>query len=235
MASIKRILSDIWFRQGRWQPWAERRAEYRREAADYWFHVYRPQPGDVIVDIGAGCGEDVYAFSEGVGAEGVVWALEAHPETFKRLERFCRKRRLSNVRCIRRAVMDRRAMLHIETQANWQANSISDRPRTPASEDVESLPFDDICLEHGIARIDFLKMNIEGAERFALAGMSAALARTRHICVAAHDFRADRGEGEQFRTRDFVVKALEAAGFTLALRTSDPRSWVRDQIHGTRS
>jgi len=45
----------------------EQLERYLRDARDYWFHVYRPREGDVIVDIGAGRGEDVYAFSLGVG------------------------------------------------------------------------------------------------------------------------------------------------------------------------
>ena len=233
---------EIWFpdgvsfdyAEGSWAKWADQEAKFRRDAADYWFHVYRPQAGDVIVDIGAGRGEDVFAFSEAVGPGGAVWALEAHPGTFQLLERFCQKNGLTNVRCVHRAAMDRRAMLHIETLPVWESNFVHAGPRTPASHDVEGLPFDDFCVEQGIDRIDFLKMNIEGAERFALPGMPAALGRARTVCIAAHDFRATRGEGEEFRTHNLVVKTLEDAGFTLTIRAEDPRYYVKEHIHGTR-
>src|SRR5262252_9079196 len=43
-----------------WQRWAGQGAKYLRDAEDYWFHVYKPKAGDVIVDIGAGRGEDVF-------------------------------------------------------------------------------------------------------------------------------------------------------------------------------
>src|SRR5689334_18729162 len=43
----------------RWDRWVHTADKYLRDADDYWFHVYKPRSGDVIVDIGAGRGEDV--------------------------------------------------------------------------------------------------------------------------------------------------------------------------------
>jgi FkbM family methyltransferase len=222
------------YAEGCWAKWPERAAKFRRDAADYWFHVYQPQSGDVIVDIGAGRGEDVFAFSEAVGPEGAVWAVEAHPGSFRLLERFCRKNGLTNVRLLNCAAMDRRSRLRVETLPVWESNFVHDGPTTPTSQEVEAFPFDEIRAQHGIERIDFLKMNIEGAERFALRGMPETLERVRYACIAAHDFRAARGEGEEFRTHDFVVETLRAAGFQLTIRADDPRYYVKEHIHAWR-
>jgi FkbM family methyltransferase len=218
-----------------WLHWSEREAKFLRDASDYWFYLYRPRAGDVIVDIGAGRGEDVYAFSRAVGERGTVWALEAHPATFRLLERFCRKNALSNVRPIQAAAMDRKATLRIETLPVWESNYVYEGAATATSHVVEADRFDDLAARLGIGRIDLLKMNIEGAELIALRGMPEALRRARYACVAAHDFRAARGEGEEFRTHALVVAALEAAGFTLAIRADDPRYYVKEHIHGWRA
>jgi len=85
-----------------------------------------------------------------------------------------------------------------------------------------------------LKKIAFLKMNIEGAEREALLGMGPSLRRVEQICVACHDFRADLGHGEQFRTRIFVQEFLVKHGFTLRSRPDDPRSYVRDHVFGLR-
>jgi hypothetical protein len=85
-----------------------------------------------------------------------------------------------------------------------------------------------------VNRIDYLKMNIEGAERFALPGCREALSRARYVTVAAHDFRAARGEGEDFRTLAMVREFLSGAGFELVTRDEDPCYYVPYHVHGFR-
>jgi hypothetical protein len=77
-------------------------------------------------------------------------------------------------------------------------------------------------------------MNIEGAERHALPGCADALRRVCFVCIAAHDFRAARGEGEEFRTLDFVKEFVAAAGFRIVMR-DDPRYYVPYHVHGWRT
>jgi FkbM family methyltransferase len=212
----------------------ERLAKYLRDAEDYWFYADKPHAGDVIVDIGAGRGEDVYAFSRGVGPAGHVWAIEAHPESFDHLTAFCEEQHLNNVTCLNLAVLDRPGLFQVETLPVWESNYVREGEATATSHPMEGITFDALCRRHSIGRIDFLKMNIEGAERHALPGMKEAIRRTGCVCIAAHDFRADRGEGEEFRTRAFVERFLLDAGFTLTARDSDPRYYVPYHIHGVR-
>jgi FkbM family methyltransferase len=217
-----------------WAALARRPSKYLRDAEDYWFHVYRPAEGDTIVDIGAGRGEDVFAFSRAVGRSGRVIAIEAHPESFALLRQFCMRNQLGNVTAIHCACMDRRVALSMETMAVWESNFVTEAGAGAVAA-IDGVPFDELQRELGLERIDFLKMNIEGAERVALPGCREALPRTRSICVAAHDFRADRGEGEHFRTRSLVRNLLSQAGFEILIRESDPRYYVPYHVHGFRS
>ena len=213
--------------------WTTLAEKYIRDANDYWFHVYKPRAGDVIVDIGAGRGEDVFAFSRAVGPAGQVWAIEPHPVSFRLLDALC-KQGLTNVVALNYACVDEPAQLQIETLPVWESNYVRTGDASPTSHPVEGIRFDDLCARHGIERIDFLKMNIEGAERLALPGCREALRRCRFVCVAAHDFRADRGEGEHFRTLGFVREFLSASGFELTTRDADPRYYVPYHVHGWR-
>jgi len=212
----------------------QRLEKHLRDADDYWFHVYKPHPGDVIVDIGAGRGEDVYAFSRAVGPTGRVWAIEAHPESFHLLQQFCEEHKLSNVVPLNLACMDRPGQLQIETLPVWESNFVREGEPSPTSFPVEAITFDALCRRHQITRIDFLKMNIEGAERTALPGCKEALKHAGHCCIAAHDFRAARGEGEDFRTLAFVRQFLTGSGFDLITRDDDKRYYVPYHVHGVR-
>ena len=220
--------------QKRRDQWPALADKHLRDADDYWFHVYKPRAGDTIVDIGAGRGEDVFAFSRAVGPEGRVWAIEPHPVSFQILRKFCALNGLSNVTALNFACVDRPASLQIETMPVWESNYVRDGEPTPSSHAVEGVTFDSLSEQQGIGRIDFLKMNIEGAERTALPGCRNALQRTRNVCIAAHDFRAARGEGEDFRTLAFVREFLTAAGFRLITRDDEPRYYVPYHVHGAR-
>jgi FkbM family methyltransferase len=216
-----------------WQRWAGQAGKYLRDAKDYWFHVYKPSMGDVIVDVGAGRGEDVFAFSHAVGPAGKVWAIEPHPLSFEILVRFCELNRRENVVTLNCACVDRPGELQIESLPVWESNYVRAGDPSPTSHPVRAVRFDDLAREHGIGRIDFLKMNIEGAERQALPGCAGAVRRARFVCIAAHDFRAARGEGEDFRTLDFVRQFLVDAGFEIVMR-EDSRYYVPYHVHGAR-
>jgi len=214
--------------------WKRQAGKYLSGARDYWLTHYRPKEGDVIVDVGAGRGEDALAFSQAVGAKGRVVAIEAHPGSFALLDSFCKLNRLTNVTRLSLALMDKPGTVRIsESESSWIENAIQDAEEATGIE-VRASTFGDVCEEEGLKDIAFLKMNIEGAERHALRGMAPVMPRIRQICVACHDFRSDLGHGEQFRTREFVEDFLVEHGFKLSSRPDDPRDYVRDHVFGLR-
>jgi hypothetical protein len=98
---------------------------------------------------------------------------------------------------------------------------------------VDGLTLDQICSDLDIESISFLKMNIEGGERDALIGMQKTLSITKVICVCCHDFRADRGEDESFRTAEFVRDFLARGEFEIR-EFPYQRLSERDHVHGVR-
>jgi FkbM family methyltransferase len=204
------------------------------DTKDFWLQHYCPQEGDVIVDVGAGRGEDTVTFSRAVGKTGRVIAIEAHPVTFAILRNFCRLNRLSNVTLLQLALMDKSGNVQMAASTSgWKVNAIERREGSSGIQ-VRAATLNDVCEEQGLKDIAFLKMNIEGAERFALLGMEPVVPRIRQICVACHDFWWECGHAEQFRTRAFVEQFLMDHGFTLASRPDDPRDYVRDHVFGLR-
>lgn len=214
--------------------WKNQMDAYAADTKEYWLQHYRPQEGDVIVDVGAGRGEDAVTFSRAVGKTGRVIAIEAHPVNFVLLKNFCRLNHLTNVTPVQLALMDRPGTARVvESESSWLENAVEFGEGTSGVQ-VQAGTFKEIYEEYGLKDIAFLKMNIEGAERQAVVGLEPVIHQIRQICVACHDFRADRGEGEQFRTRRFVEQFLTAHGFTIASRPDDPRIGIRDHIFGLR-
>jgi len=216
---------DIWRRQA---------GIYVSDTREYWLRHYSAQDGDVIVEVGAGRGEDTLAFSRAVGKTGRVIAIEAHPGTYAILRRFCRLNGLSNVTPLHLAAMDKPGRVGIvESESSWMENAIDPNMNGPRIE-VRAGTLEEVWREQGLGEIAFLKMNIEGAERYALLGLGSLTEKIRQICVACHDFRSELGHGESFRTRAFVEEFLKEHGFTVTSRADDPRDYVRDHIFGVR-
>jgi FkbM family methyltransferase len=213
--------------------WPQAARDLKRNSADYWFHAFSPHAGMVIVDVGAGIGTDVSIFSEAVGAHGKVVAIEAHPRTFSMLQTTCRWNHLENVTLVHAALMDATRDVFVEDQDQHEENAVSISPgNRHLPQPVRGVTLDALCDELGIDHIDFLKMNIEGAERLAIRGMERTIQRIDNVSIACHDFRTDARS--EFRTRSEVIQFLERNGFRIVVRESDPRPYVRDHIHGVR-
>jgi FkbM family methyltransferase len=212
--------------------WAHKADKVMSEAEDHWFFADRPGAGGVIVDVGAGKGEDCVAFSRAVEPGGKVFAIEAHPATFQCLRASIELNGLSNVVPIHCAVTEKPGSVLIETAEDWESSSVVSEVK--AGDQVPGIPLDDIVKENNLSRIDFLKMNIEGAEALAIEGMTQSFQIIRAMCISCHDFRANRGDGEFFRTKALVEKRLRAAGFRIVPR-DDPRDYIADQVHAVRS
>lgn len=213
--------------------WANEMEAATVNATDCWFYVYKPSLGDLIIDAGAGKGEDTIAFSKVVGPTGKVLSIEAHPITFRCLRLFCELNNLHNVTATNFAIIDGTRPMAIESQKGWQANRVVPID-TKDSIQVPGLSLDELVERENIRRVDFLKMNIEGAEALALRGMEETLRITRALCISCHDFRADNSEGEFFRTKRLVQEAVKQAGFRIVSRDADPRPDVANQVNAVR-
>jgi FkbM family methyltransferase len=199
------------------------------DTAQTFFRSYTPREGDVVVEAGAGIGTEVLVLARLVGPKGRVISVEAHPASFERLASLCRLNRLRNVTPIHAALLDEPGTALITDDTQSVKNSVvSGDGSIPVS--AETL--DHLLSRLEVERIDFLKMNIEGAELNALEGFRDGLARTVHMAVACHDHRADKGESSAFRTKSAVRQLLESYGFLVETGTGDDASpWLRDYLY----
>jgi FkbM family methyltransferase len=203
--------------------------QIERLTSDLFMYQYQPKEGDVIVDVGAGTGWETLPFSRIVGLSGRVISIEAHPKVFRCLSKMCAANRLENVTLVHAAVADRETEVQLSDSPEHEGNSIIG---TVSGVRVACTTLDSLFRSIGLSRVDFLKMNIEGAERLALAGMREMVHRIKNICISCHDFLADGGGPNELRTKSDVVGFLKQNGFVVSLRESDGRCNVRDFVYG---
>jgi FkbM family methyltransferase len=206
--------------------------QYEALARDVFLQEYTPSDGDVVVDVGAGVGWELNLFSRLVGPAGHVYAIEADPDTFRWLERRQALNHLDNVTSVHAALADRSGEVIISSEGWYETHRLV---TAGPGHRVRALCFDDLVEEYGVARVDFLKMNIEGAERLALEGMDHRVRLIRNLAVSCHDFLADQGGDDSSRTRAFVERFLVDHGFEVVeRRADDDRDWARSYLYGRR-
>ncbi|MCP4658507.1 MAG: FkbM family methyltransferase [bacterium] len=145
------------------------------------------RPGDTVIDVGGHLGVfTLLALSR--GAETVV-VVEPEPTNIACLEKsFQDELREGSVVLVKAAAWHRRDLLefHRPDPANTGGGKIIEGGSTQ----VEALRIDEIVDELALERIDFIKMDIEGAERHALAGAKQTLVRFKPrlaLCIY-HEF-----------------------------------------------
>lgn len=210
-------------------------ADYRAWVLDHWCHKALPGPGDTVIDVGAGVGEEAIVFSHLVGPTGRVIAIEAHPGTYRCLEETIRRSGLTNVTALQVAVGAGEGSVQMSASDNYLTNSIIADAGRSDTVDVRLTTLDLVAEQHSIGPVKLVKMNIEGAETDAIRGMGRLAQRTENAIISCHDFLADRGDDESLRTREDCRVLLERQGFVVSQRLGHAEDWVRDNLYGLRT
>lgn len=141
------------------------------------------KPGDCVVDIGAHIGFYTRLFSVLVGPEGCVFAFEPSSENFHLLQRNTNK--LTNVKILEAAVGQnpgqQRLFISPDLNVDHRMFPVAGVPRDSVRVDVVSL--DNFFKAHTYS-ISFIKMDVQGFEFDALAGMRQILYRYRPRIVS---------------------------------------------------
>jgi len=172
--------------------------------------------GDTVLDVGACIGEFTIPFARKVGRKGIVIAIEPHPKNIVCLRRNIIANNLDNVWIVTKAVSNCKKISKLYGGKTFEehsliSNVVARNASTIRSENeyikipVDTL--DNIISNLGITKIDFMKMDIEGAEIEALEGAKRTLNITEKLVIAA--YHLIYGEKTVFR----VQRLLENSGF----------------------
>lgn len=145
-------------------------------------------PGMTVVDVGANHGCFSMEASYFVGSQGRVHAFEPAPATRLALERHLRINGLGNVEVFAAAVGGSAGKGHLRVHTEYTGlNSLAPQElvwygRRLKADDILEVPLvtlDDHAALEGLARVDILKVDVEGFERDVLRGARGLLTAKR--------------------------------------------------------
>ncbi|MGF1986573.1 MAG: FkbM family methyltransferase [Nostoc sp. ZfuVER08] len=141
------------------------------------------QPGMTVFDVGAHIGSYSILLSKLVGNTGKVYSFEPTPSTFKKLKNNLNAYNCNNVNVYQRVVYSENKPMEInlfpDEYSSWNSlgkpqmvdpTTLSNYVPLATSVVVEGMSIDTFCKENNIQNIDFLKIDVEGAESDVLQG-----------------------------------------------------------------
>ena len=159
----------------------------------YW----KPEPGDIVLDLGAYVGMYSYRAAQLVGDSGMVVAVEPNDSNLKLLRQNLAG--MKNTRIIEAAIGEdnRLSWLHVSPKST--CHSILG----PKGDDVpvEIIAIDSLVRRLRLPRVDIIKMDVEGAELLALAGAKETLKGDVKLAIEYYHTAADRHQMQEDLTR----------------------------------
>jgi FkbM family methyltransferase len=210
--------------------WAYQFDYLHRLLLETYFRFFTPGPGDCIIDLGAGLGEETVIFAQLVGKTGMVFSIEANPVTAGALQYACRCNHFDQVQVHNLAIAAEEGTVQIENNpVSYVGNTIEKENSIHSTFTVPALSMDLFVERNGIQKIDLLKSNIEGAEQFLIQGMSRSIDILRVAAISCHDFRhVYHNESKFYATREKVIDFFKNHDFEIKMIRTGHR--INDDI-----
>jgi len=140
----------------------------------------------IVFDVGAHVGHYTLMAARLVGPKGHVFAFEAEPENYSLLVKNVELNGYRNVTCIQKAVANSAGSLTLiaSSQGNDRHSLIEPSDLTGTKKiTVPAISLDEFASSAGLRNVDVIKMDIEGAEPLALAGMASLMALSSRLSI----------------------------------------------------
>lgn len=181
-----------------------------------YFRYFVPNKAGIVFDVGGELGLEATQFSRMVGKNGKIYVFECFPAHIEKLKCIAQERK--NILVIENACWNFKTNLvfyqgHTPGSNTAIPDSTGQRGQPLANTRADKLIVAADTLDNfwteltNKKQIDFLKMDIEGAELEALEGASELLKNTNKVVIAAYHRRDGKPTAEK------VEKSLLKAGF----------------------
>ncbi len=161
---------------------------FRQIFFDGEYDIYLREEPKTIMDLGGNIG--LFALlmqSHYPGA--LIISVEPDPENFKQLQK--NTKQFKNIFTYNMAIWHKKELLSLSEKkagAEWSQNVSSITGEDLNLEKIESITINDLMSYHEIQEIDFLKIDIEGAEAELFSENIEWLNKTKVLAIELHDF-----------------------------------------------
>lgn len=180
---------------------------------------YELKKGEFVVDAGAHIGTFTVKAAKAVGEAGMVVAIEPEVNNLKLLQRNIEVNKLRNVVIVSKGIWGAKEKLKLNLsrqtmgQHSLYRNHFYETDNANEFEEVEVDTLDNILGELGVKEVDFIKMDIEGAEIEAIKGMDETL-RNNDVNLAIAAYHIVEGK----TTDKTIIPWLREKGFEIQKR-----------------
>ncbi len=157
----------------------------------YYHPEVHVRPGDVVIE----CGAHIGGFTRtalGLGASLVI-AIEPEPSNLKAYHRNLEAELKSGkVKLVPKGIFDKPGKMKLHLSESGDAHSVVEPRQGSGDVEVDIVTLDSLLSSLNLNRVDFIKMDIEGAEQKALLGARQMLTRFKpRLALSAYHLKGD--------------------------------------------
>ena len=201
---------------------------YATKDSEIFFEKYMPKKNDIVVELGAGVGCETLFISKNIGENGKIIAVEPFNKIFNYLKETIQLNNLKNVSPVNKAIFETSSIsIGFESDLDdWLGGRIS----TNSKDKVSSINLDDLAKEQNLNKINFCKINIEGAEKYIVKNSDYFFDICDNISIECHDFL----EKEEYKTFELIKNFLKSKKYNLTFSTKNNYPWQKYYIYGSK-
>jgi FkbM family methyltransferase len=145
------------------------------------------KPGDIFLDVGANGGIYSVIAAKQVGPQGHVYAFEPGERELALLRHNIELNNLTNVTVMECAVSNKSGIAKFAVVKDGALNSLAALNRTEQQieywKTVTTTSLDDFLSKYAISKVDFIKIDVEGAEKLVLDGAKKLLGSNHRVTI----------------------------------------------------
>jgi len=179
---------------------------------------FKPKDTEIIIDVGANVGKYALLACKKVGNEGLVFALDPDTDCVRIIEKNKTLNKFENLVNIEAAMGDKDG--HVEFYQSFDGARHSTTwipPHEARTIKVKQITLDSLMNEYKLKKIDWLKIDAEGAEYDILVGGKEALNHTKNILLEVHTKELEHKCIDILQHHGFQTKEIA--------RETNERSW----------